>query len=102
MAPEQNNPVVASSNNDNVDDLRSEESPRWESNPEEDNFDDVTVTVTVSDEDSFVNEVSVDRTQNIDNITVTLVDSEGNVVSRISFFHKLINCNVVDILLLFI
>ena len=81
MLPEYNNPVETSSNNENADDLRSEETPRWESNPEEDNNENPTITVTVSEEDSFISEVTLDRTQNIDSITVTVVDEEGNEVS---------------------
>ena len=84
MSPELNNPVVTSSNQEDADYLRTEESPRWESVPEEDTT--PTITVTLSEQDTFVNEVIVDRTQNVDFITVTVIDSEGQEV-RLRFKH---------------
>ena len=80
MSPDSDRPVVTSSNQEDADNLRSEESPRWESNPEEDDFNNPTISVDVSDEDNYISEVELLRTGNIDTVTVTVYDSEDNEV----------------------
>lgn len=86
MSPDIDNAVVTSSNNDDVDNLRSKDSPRWESNPQEDGFNNPTITVTVSEEDSFISDVTLERTQNIESIAVTVFNSDGIEVR----FHEII------------
>ena len=83
MSPDSDRPVVTSSNQEDADNLKSEENPRWESNPEEDDFNNPTISVDVSDEDSYISEVELQRTGNIDTVTVTVYDSEGNEVSTL-------------------
>ena len=83
MSPDSHRPVVTSSSQEDADNLKSEESPRWESNPEEDDFNNPTISVDVSDEDSYISEVELQRTGNVDTVTVTVYDSEGNEVSTL-------------------
>ena len=79
MSPEMEFPVVASSNNDMVDNLKSVEAPRWVSNPLVD--DSPTVNVTVSKEDNtYIKEVLVSSTQNVYSITIKVVDRDGEEV----------------------
>ena len=79
MSPEMGFPVVASSNNDDVDNLKSEEAPRWESDPTVDSSPKVTVTVS-PEENTYIKEVLVSSTQNVDSITVRVIDRYGNEV----------------------
>ena len=73
-------PIKASSNNDNVENLKDEDSDVWESNPEEDSSTNPTITITVSDADSFIDDVEVTGTSNIESITVNVIDQNGNKV----------------------
>ena len=72
-------PIEASSNSDNVENLREDDSDVWESNPEEETSK-PTVTITVSDENSFVDEVEVTGTTNVESVTVTIIDENGQEV----------------------
>ena len=78
MSPDSDRAVLTSSNQENADNLKSAGLPRWESNPEED--DSPTISVDVSGEDSYISEVQLFRTGNIDTVTVTVYDSENNEV----------------------
>ena len=73
-------PIEASSNSDNVENLREDDSDVWESNPEEETSK-PTVTITVSDENSFVDEVEVTGTTNVESLTVTIIDENGQEVN---------------------
>ena len=77
MSPDIDRPLLTSSNQEEADNLKSEESPRWESNPEEDGSNNPTISVDVSDEDSYISEVELHRTGNVDTVTVTVYDSQG-------------------------
>ena len=81
MSPDSKNKVVASSNYGTVHYLKNADYPRWRSNPEEDGDEKPTVTVTVSDEDAFIEEIFVNWTKNVDYITIYVVDASGNEVS---------------------
>ena len=78
MSPESSNPVEASSNEEDVDNLREEGDDRWMSDHNTD--DNPHVNVTVADEDSFVKSIKVQNTSNVESITVTVFDEEGNKV----------------------
>jgi hypothetical protein len=80
MAPDSDNPVRASSNSGRVTYLRDETLPNWVSKPEEDDFENPTVTVTTSEEDAFIREISIDGKGNIDYVNVVVVDSNGDEV----------------------
>ena len=78
MSPDSDRPVVTSSNQENADNLKSADLPLWESDPEED--DSPTISVDMSDEDSYISEVQLFRTGNVDTVTVSVYDSEDNEV----------------------
>ena len=73
-------PIEASSNSDNVDNLREEDTDVWESNPE-DETSNPTVTITVSDADSFIDDVVITGTTNVEAVKITVIDESGNEVS---------------------
>ena len=94
MAPEMDNPVVASSNNDTVSNLKSKEDPHWESTLGDDS---PTVTVTVSEiEDVYISEVFVKDTENVDNITVKVVDLDDNEVRIKHFMSESFDCSYLN------
>ena len=80
MEPSLNNPLESTSNDEDLDLLRSNETESWESNPQEDN--EPTITVTVSETDSVVKSLSVKDSENIDSITVTVYNSTGEEVNK--------------------
>ena len=78
MSPESNNPVSASSNNENVNNMKEEGDDRWVSDSTDDS---PSVDITVADNDSFIKSVTVQNTTNVESITITVYDEEGNEVS---------------------
>ena len=79
MTPESDFPIVASSNNDDVNNVK-DDTEVWTSNPADENGSNPTLTITVSDEDTYVEEVVVD-TDNVITVTVSIVNKEGVTVS---------------------
>ena len=90
MSPESNNPVEASSNNDNVDSMKEEGDNRWVSDITDDN---PSVNITVAEEDSFVESVTVQNTTNVDSITVTVYNEEGEKVNLLKLHSLMTYCN---------
>lgn len=83
MSPESNNPVSASSNNEDVNNMKEEGDDRWVS----DNTDySPTVNITVADNDSFIKYVTVQNTTNVQSITITVYNEEGTQVQFYSLY----------------
>ena len=75
--------MEASSNNDNVDNMKEEGlDDLWISDITDEN---PSVNITVADEDSFVKSVTVQNTTNVDYITVTVYNEEGEMVYNCVF-----------------
>jgi len=79
MEPEYDNPITISSNSEDVENLRSVETPQWVSNPfgEGDFLPEATIELPT---EQYIREVFVNGTRNIDFIEVTIFDSEGDEV----------------------
>ena len=75
-------PIEASSNNDNVENVKGNDENVWESNPEEESSN-PSITITVSEEDSFIDEVVVTGTSNVESVTITVIDENGQEVSSL-------------------
>ena len=80
MSPDSLSDVTTSSNNDDAALLKDILSPRWASNPEEDGDANPTITVVFSDMNAYVEYIQFRWPQNIDEITVTLIDEDDNEV----------------------
>ena len=77
MSPDSNNPVLASSNQAEVPNLKSEGDERWISRIHDDN---PSFNITVADENSFIKIVNVQNTSNVATIIVQVYDEEGKKV----------------------
>ena len=84
MQPETTYPKETSSNSDDKDGLTDPDAEPW-SPDEDDNT--PTVTITIDDEeDKFIESVTVTGTENVDSVTVTIVDEDGSEVCFIISF----------------
>ena len=79
MEPSLNNPIVASSGQNEVDKLRTDVSGRWNSNPEDTT---PTLSITVAEFDSVVQTVLIEDTRNVRSVVVTVYDSNNLEVSQ--------------------
>ena len=67
----------SSSNIDDVEKLFEDDDDKWTSAEEDSN---PTVTVTVSDEDSFIKDITVEDSSNVVAVEVTVYDENGEEV----------------------
>ena len=74
-------PIEASSGIDRVMYLKETDQLRWKSNPEDLN---PTLTITVSDENSYIDEVEVIGVQYIESMILTVIDEDGNEVNGLN------------------
>ena len=79
--------VSTSSNTEDAANLKDETLPRWESNPEEDGDNKPFISIPFSDNDAFVENILVKSTQNIKEITITIIN-ENN--TEVSCFHGIV------------
>ena len=82
MVPSSNYPVTPSSEGESPEGLTDEDEEPWK--PSDDD-EEPTVTITVSDEPAYIEEVEVtsDKTTGVEKVTVVVKDPDGNpVVSR--------------------
>ena len=84
MQPETSYPKETSSNSDNKSGLSDPEEEPW--TPDE-NDESPTVTINIDDdEDKFIESVTVTGTENVESVTVTVVDEDGSEVCYMSTF----------------
>ena len=74
--------IKASSGMDSVMYLKETDQLKWKSNPEEDL--NPSLTITLSDENSFIDEVEVIGVQYVESMTLTVIDEDGNKVNGLN------------------
>ena len=77
MVPETGYPIKPSSNTDDKDGLVDPNEEPW--SPDEDD-ENPSVTITVDEEDTIIESVTVTDTENVESVTVVIVDEDGNEV----------------------
>ena len=75
-------PIEASSGSDRVKYLKETDKLRWKSNPQEDL--NPSLTITVSDKNSFIDKVEVIGVQYVESMTLTVIDKDGNEVTGLN------------------
>ena len=78
MSPESNLPIEANTNPNTVSNIVADDTTPWTSNPEDEVV--PTITVTVSNEDAVVEDVSLIRAENVASVDVTVVKDNGSKV----------------------
>ena len=77
MEPETGYPIDTSSNPDDKPGLSNPNVDPW--TPDDDD-EEPTVTITVDDEDAYIESVTITGTENVASVTVTIVDEDGEEV----------------------
>ena len=77
MQPETGYPIETSSNPDGKPGFSAPDEDPW--TPDEDD-ESPTVTITVDDEDTYIESLKITTTDNVQSVTVIIVDAEGNEV----------------------
>jgi len=78
MQPETGYPIETSSNPDDKPGLSDPAEEPW--SPDEDD-ESPTVTITVDDEDTYIESIKITETDNVESVTITVIDEDGNEVS---------------------
>lgn len=78
MQPETGYPIETSSNPDGNPGLSDPNEDPW--TPDEDD-ESPRVTITVDDEDTYIEAIKITDTDNVKSVTVVIIDEEGNEVS---------------------
>ena len=78
MQPETGYPIKPSSNTDDKDGLSDPSEDPWTSDPEDEN---PSVEIVIDgEEDKYIEEITITDTENVESVTVTVVDEDGNEV----------------------
>jgi hypothetical protein len=80
MTPDSPVIVTASSNNATSYRLKGESLERWVSIPEDEKDKNPVLMIEVSEEDTYIKEITAINTKNIETLTVTVQDSSGSEV----------------------
>ncbi len=82
MSPESNLPIESNTNPSTITNVIEDDNTPWLSNPEEEVV--PTITITVSDDDAPIEEVSLIEADNVESVTITVVTKDGTEVVCIS------------------
>ena len=98
MQPKSTYPKETSSNSGDKSGLTNPDDEPW--TPDEDDKE-PTVTITIDDENKFIDSVTLTGTDNVNSVSVTVVDEDGNeVIFQATFvFLQLGTCPENDIVL---
>ena len=78
MQPETGYPIKPSSNKDDKDGLSDPSEDPWTPDPEDEN---PSVEIVIDgEEDKQIEEITITDTENVESVTVTVVDEDGNEV----------------------
>jgi hypothetical protein len=78
MEPETGYPIETSSNPDDKPGLTDPSEDPWTPAEEDES---PTVTITIDDEDTYIEFIKITDTENVESVTVVVIDEDGNEVS---------------------
>ena len=96
MEPETGYPKEASTNPDGATGLSNPNEDPW---TPADGDESPSVTITISDEDTFIESATITGTENVESVTVVVVEENGDKVGLKFNFGKYMSCSSLLILI---
>ena len=87
MSPESNLPIESNTNPSTITNVIEDDNTPWSSNPEDEGV--PTITITVSDDDAPVEEVSLIDAENVQFVSVRVISKDGSEVNYVLHNLKL-------------